>query len=72
VKDQWQVLQLLVEQGVQPLEDVFSRLAPPPIPNDDRSFWASWPPHWGQAAFFSSPADISFSNRQPHFLHRNS
>jgi hypothetical protein len=70
--DQWQVLQDLVEQEVQLDEEDLRRLEPPPIPKEDRSFWAPDTPQLGQAASFSLPMGTRHSNRRPHFLQMNS
>jgi hypothetical protein len=72
VRDQWQVLQDLVEQVVQPDEDSFKRLDPPPMPNDESIFRASFAPQSGQAASFSRPMGTRHSKRRPHVLQRNS
>jgi hypothetical protein len=69
---QWQVLQDLLVQDTQPDEEAFSRLEPPPMPNEDRSFSASEEPQPGHAASFSLPMATRRSNRQPHFLQINS
>jgi hypothetical protein len=71
-RDQWQVLQDLVEQVVQPEEDSFKRLAPPPMPNDESTFRASGAPQSGQASAFSRPMGTRHSKRRPHFLQTNS
>jgi len=66
------VLQDLVEQVVQPDEDSFNRLAPPPMPNDESIFRASGEPQSGQAASFCRPMGTRHSKRRPHFLQANS
>jgi hypothetical protein len=70
--DQWQVLQDLVEQEVQLDEEDLMRLEPPPIPKEERIFWAPDAPQSGQAASFSLPIGTRHSNRRPHFLQMNS
>jgi hypothetical protein len=69
---QWQVLQDLVEQEVQLEAEVLMRLEPPPMPNEERIFWAPDAPQSGQAASFSLPMATRLSNRRPHFLQINS
>jgi hypothetical protein len=65
-------LQDLLEQDVQLEEDAFRRLEPPPMPKDDRSFWASGAPQPGHMTSFSLPRETRHSNRRPHFLQVNS
>jgi hypothetical protein len=48
-----QVAQDLVEQEAQLAEDVLMRLAPPPIPNAEKSFWRSLLPQASQQMVFS-------------------
>jgi hypothetical protein len=62
----------LVEQDVQLEEDDLMRLEPPPIPNEERIFWAPDAPQSGQAASLSLPMATRLSNRRPHFLQINS
>ena len=52
-----QVLQVFVEQVVQASEDVLSRLLPPPIPKEEKSFWISLFPQDAQETSFSFPMD---------------
>jgi hypothetical protein len=67
-----QVAQDLLEQEAQPAEDVLMRLAPPPIPNAEKSFSRSWLPQASQQTDFSWPRRTSASNRFPHALQINS
>lgn len=66
------MLQDLVEQVVHPDEDCFRRLAPPPMPNDESIFRASFAPQSGQAASVSRPMGTRHSKRRPHFRQANS
>jgi hypothetical protein len=67
-----QVLQVFVEQVVQVSEEVFSRLLPPPIPKEDKSFWISLLLQDVQKTSFSFPTETRDSKCVPHFLHKNS
>jgi hypothetical protein len=67
-----QVAQDLLEQEAQLPEDVLMRLAPPPIPNAEKSFRRSLLPHDSQQTAFSRPRRTSASKRFPHALQINS
>jgi hypothetical protein len=67
-----QVAQDLLEQEAQPAEDVLMRLAPPPIPNAEKSFWRSLLPQDSQQTAFSWPRRTSASKRLPQALQLNS
>lgn len=58
---QRQVLQDLVEQVVQELEEEVSRLLPPPMPKDEKSFWTPLLLQEGQETSFSPPIRIRVS-----------
>jgi hypothetical protein len=66
------VAQDLLEQEAQLAEDVLMRLAPPPIPNAEKSFWRSWLPQPPQQTDFSRPRRTSASKRFPQALQLNS
>jgi len=56
-----QVLQVFVEQVVQVSEEVLSRLLPPPIPKEEKSFWISLLPQDAQETSFSFPTETRAS-----------
>jgi hypothetical protein len=60
-RSQWQVLQVFVAQDVQEAEALLRRLAPPPIPKDEQSFFTSALRHCGQVTPFSPPSRTSDS-----------
>jgi hypothetical protein len=68
-RGQWQVLHDLVEQLVQPEEEAFIRLEPPPMPKDEINFCGSGAPQSGQTTSLSRPPWTRHSKRRPHFLH---
>ena len=53
MKNYLQVLQLVAVQVEQALDDVLSRLLPPPMPNEEKSFWISLLPQVEQEIVFS-------------------
>ena len=53
-------------------DDVAKRLLPPPIPNEEKSFWISALPQSGQRMSFSPPIRTSASKWRQHFLQTNS
>ena len=65
---QWQVLQVFVEQLVQPEEEALIRLEPPPMPKQEIVFRGSPAPHSGQATCLSLPAVTRHSNAWPHLV----
>lgn len=67
-----QVLQVFVEHVVQVSEEVLSRLLPPPIPKEEKSFWISLLSQDAQETSFSFPTETRDSKCVPHFLHMNS
>ncbi len=67
-----QVAQDLLEQDEQLAEDVLTRLAPPPIPNAEKSFSRSWLPQASQQTDFSWPRRTSASKRLLQALQLNS
>jgi len=66
------VLQEWLEHVEQPLEEVFRRPPPPPIPKEDRSFRRSLLLQTSQQTSFSFPMRMSDSNRFPQERQRNS
>jgi len=67
-----QEAQDLLEQEAHPAELVLMRLAPPPIPNAEKSFCRSVLPQDSQQTAFSRPRRTSASKRFPHALQINS
>ena len=67
-----QVAQDLLEQEAHPAELVLMRLAPPPIPKAEKSFWRSGLPQNSQQTAFSWPRRTNASKRFPHVLQMNS
>jgi hypothetical protein len=66
------VLQDLEEQEEQLRDAEASRLDPPPIPKEEKSFWISLPLQDGQQTFFSPPMGTRHSKCSLHFLQTNS
>lgn len=72
------MLQDLLVQEAHELEpapeadDAVERLLPPPIPNEEKSFWISAFPQSGQTTSFSPPIRTSASKWLQHFLQTNS
>jgi hypothetical protein len=48
-------------------DDAVKRLLPPPIPNEEKSFWISVLPQSGQTTSFSPPIRTSASKWRQHF-----
>jgi hypothetical protein len=69
---QWQVPHVFVEQVVQPEDEDFRRLPPPPMPKEESNFWTSAAPHFGQTASLSRPMPTRLSKTWPHLGHMNS
>jgi len=67
-----QVLQDEPEQDAQPLPDDLVLSAPPPIPNDEKSFRSSAFPQAGQVTSFSRPRRTSCSKDFRHEAQQNS
>jgi hypothetical protein len=67
-----QVLQDELEQDAHPLPEDLIRSAPPPIPNDEKSFRTSAFPQKGHATSFSRPRRTSRSKDFRHDAQRNS
>jgi hypothetical protein len=61
------VLHDLVEQVVQPDEEVLIRLEPPPMPKAEINFRGSGAPHSGQATSLSRPPWTRHSKCRRHF-----
>jgi hypothetical protein len=72
IPDYLQVLQEVAEHVLHPLEALLSLLLPPPMPNEEKSFWMSLFPQILQDTPFSPPMETRASNCFPHFLHKNS
>jgi hypothetical protein len=53
-------------------DDAVRRLLPPPIPNEEKSFWISAHPQSGQMTSFSPPIRTITSKWRQHFLQTNS
>jgi hypothetical protein len=67
-----QVLQDLAEHVAQPAEEDLMRLAPPPMPNEETSFFKSRPPQDAQQISCSRPMRTRASKRRPHVWQMNS
>jgi hypothetical protein len=66
------VLQEWLEHVEQPLDEVFRRPLPPPIPKEDTSFRTSWLLQASHQTSFSLPMGTSDSKRFPQVRQRNS
>ncbi|GEM_PF-1101355 len=67
-----QLLHEVAEHVAQLLEEDFSRLLPPPIPNEENIFCMSLLPQAAQETVFSFPTETRLSKCFPHFLQINS
>jgi len=67
-----QVLQEGLEQEAQPLEELFKRLDPPPMPKAERSLRTSRAPQKAQTTSFSPPRRTRASKRFPQPGQQNS
>ena len=54
-KNYLQLLQEVAEQVEQAAEELLSRLLPPPMPKEEKSFWMSLLPQAEQETVFSFP-----------------
>jgi len=70
--DYLQVLQEREEQEAQLLDELTSRLLPPPIPKEEKILVTSKLPQAGQLTSFSPPILVKHSNLFPHCRQINS